>query len=180
MSSSVPDTRAAANPYAPPKVEAVIADTPAEIERRAHINHEASIKAIGRLYILGGIIGAALVVATALNQTSDALAMFMVGALMIASGAVGWGVVKLHRWARFPATALALLGLLGFPFGTLINAYFLWLLWGTKGRRIFREDYPDIVAATPDIKYRTSKIVWFFLVLLVLFFAAIVAISIMR
>jgi hypothetical protein len=169
-----------ANPYAPPKVEAVIADSPAEIERRAHINHEASIKAIGRLYILGGVLGAVIVVATAIYETGDPITMFGIGAVMVASGAVGWGVTRLQRWARFPATALAVFGLLGFPFGTIINAYFLWLLWGTKGRRIFLEDYADIVDVTPEIQYRTSKIVWFFVALLVLFVLAIIAISIMR
>ena len=45
------------NPYAAPSapVEDVSANAEAEAIRKAHINHEASVKAVGILYYLGGI-----------------------------------------------------------------------------------------------------------------------------
>jgi hypothetical protein len=53
------------------------------------------------------------------------------------------------------------------PIGTLINAYILYLVFSRKGRTILSEDYQQVIAATPHIKYKTSIIVWIFLGLLV-------------
>jgi hypothetical protein len=65
--------------------------------------------------------------------------------------------------ARVAAIVFAGIGLLGFPIGTLINGYILYLLLSQKGRRIFQPDYAHIVAATPEVKYRTSIVVWIIL-----------------
>jgi hypothetical protein len=59
------------------------------------------------------------------------------------------------------------LGLLGFPIGTAINAYILYLFLSKKGRTIFAPEYQAVIAATPEVKYRTSILVWIFLALLV-------------
>ncbi len=48
----------------------------------------------------------------------------------------------------------AFVTLLDFPIGTLISGYILYLLLSEKGRRIFRSDYAEIVAATPQIKFK--------------------------
>lgn len=132
-----------------------------------HLTHEASIKSIGRLYVLSGVLGIFLSLLLPIAEAASlALSVIPVIAVLVAIGGVGVAVVKLKRWARFPATFIAVIGLLGFPFGTLINGYFIWLVWSARGRRIFRADYADIVAATPHIKYRTSKIVLAFVFLL--------------
>jgi hypothetical protein len=62
---------------------------------------------------------------------------------------------------------LSALGLLGFPIGTLVNAYILYLYLSKKGRTIFAPEYKDVIAATPHVKYRTSIVVWVFLALVV-------------
>jgi hypothetical protein len=41
-------------------------------------------------------------------------------------------------------------------------------LLSRKGRRIFESDYPEIVAATPDVKSKTSIVVWIALIVLAL------------
>lgn len=168
------------NPYAPPKaqVEDVVplADE-AEAIRREHIQREASIRSIGTLYYLGG--GVMLLAAFAFpvlfagkQVPSLGLPEGLFAAIFLVLGVgslfVGRGLRALRPWARITATVLAILGLLRPPVGTLINVYILYLLFSEKGRRIFASDYPDIVAATPDIKAKTSMLIWVLLGILLL------------
>ena len=62
---------------------------------------------------------------------------------------------------------LAAIGLIGFPVGTLISAYILYLLGCQKGVQVFSDEYAEVIAATPHIKYRSSKLVIGLVVLLV-------------
>ena len=62
---------------------------------------------------------------------------------------------------------LAGIGLIGFPIGTLISAYILYLLGSQKGVQVFSDEYAEVIAATPHIKYRSSKLVIVLVVLLV-------------
>jgi len=165
----------ALNPYATPK--AVVADpvaSEAEVVRRTHITHEASIKSAGVLFILGGLgtlaMSAGLVIPAMANvedRPGFVVIGFAVAALGVAYVAYGWGLRALRAWARTPAIVLAAIGLLGFPIGTLINGYILWLVLSGKGRRIFAADYASIVEATPHVKYRTSAVAWIALGLIV-------------
>ena len=150
--------------------------------RRAHLNHEASVKAVGSLYFLGAIFAfLAAVVFLAIPFTRGSsdfpmLAGVAMAAIMAALGAlylwIARGLRSLSAVARIPAGVLAGLGLMGFPIGTLINGYILYLLFSRKGTMVFSDEYKDIIADTPDIKYRTSVIVWIFLGLVVLLFVA--------
>jgi hypothetical protein len=183
------------NPYAPPK--AVVADVTgavAEYEaiRRDYIEHEASVRSIGTLYYLGGglLLLAAVVMlpglATQMSEMSVAqvVLLVMLGVLYVGLGAlsilVARGLRQLKAWARITTIVLAAIGLLGFPIGTLINAYILYLLLSAKGKRIFEPDYAEIVAATPDVKYRTSIVVWLVLGLLVLLVASVFVAPLLR
>ena len=181
------------NPYAPPKaaVEDVVAFSgEAEEIRREHIQREAAIRSIGILYYIGGV--ALCVVALAALAGSNAglvgmgvkgkaplgfmgvfLLAFAVGALF-----VGRGLRKLRPWARIASIVMSILGLLNPPTGTLVNIYILYLLFSEKGRRIFESDYPEIVAATPDVKARTSIVVWVFVGLLVVALLAAVLVPV--
>ncbi|HWV92319.1 MAG TPA: hypothetical protein VNZ59_19765 [Burkholderiales bacterium] len=158
------------NPYAAPAapVADVSANAEADAIRRAHISHEASIKAVGFLYYLGGV-GVTLVAAASLLGANDA--SVMVTLLLIALGVgqffAGWAVRALRPWGRILGCVLSGLGLLGFPIGTVINAYILYLFLSKKGRTIFAPEYQAVIAATPEVKYRTSILVWIFLALLV-------------
>ena len=94
----------------------------------------------------------------------------------IAQMFAGWGVRAFRKWGRIVGCVLSALGLLGFPIGTIINGYILYLFLSKKGSTIFAPEYQEIVAATPHIKYRTSILVWIFLALLVVLVLAAVLI----
>jgi hypothetical protein len=91
---------------------------------------------------------------------------------------VGRGLRKLRPWARIASIVMSILGLLNPPTGTLVNIYILYLLFSEKGRRIFQSDYPEIVAATPDVKAKTSIVVWVFVGLLVVALLAAVLVPV--
>src|SRR5262245_48831376 len=141
------------NPYAPPKahVEDVSGATPdLERVRLEHIKHEGSVRAIGTLYYLGGALmllsGTAMI--TVVDPTEPMLRSLGVFYLVLGSVSVvvAWGLRRLRRWAGGASIVLSALTLFGFPIGTLLGGYFLYLLLSTKGRRIFAPDYLDIIA----------------------------------
>ncbi|MDX1927172.1 MAG: hypothetical protein SFV81_11680 [Pirellulaceae bacterium] len=182
-------TADAFNPYAP-SPSAMSSAVPAEGDeatRKAHLSHEASIKSIGVLYLLGAIIGflltvvylvggVAAFVTPSRNPGEGALAgavLIVVGILAGAFATVQFilaqGLRSLKPWSRIGGVVLSCIGLLGFPIGTLISAYFLYLLASQKGVYIFSPEYARVIAATPHIKYKTSIIVWILLGILVFF-----------
>jgi hypothetical protein len=165
-----------ASPYAPPaaRVDDVSASANPEAEaiRQAHISHEASIKSVGILYYLGSVFAIVAGVASMFGAQPDFLMVFIFVAVGVCGLFAGYGVRALRQWGRVVGCILAALGLLGFPVGTLINGYILYLFLSKKGRTIFAPEYQDVIAATPHVKYRTSIVVWF---ILALFIALMVA-----
>lgn len=177
------------NPYRAPTT--VDAPPPLEVDgeaaaiRREHLKHEASIQGIGSLYVLGGIclclIGlisfgtmASLPVNGQAGGNGFAFGLVIM-ILMLGIGALqfstGLGMRKVRPWVKIPATILAALGLLSFPVGTLINLYVLYLLHSKKGQVVLAESYQNIIAQTPEIKYKTSMIVKVLAVILFAFIA---------
>ena len=61
--------------------------------------------------------------------------------------------------------------LAGAVVGSIIPAYVLYLLLSAKGTMVFSPEYKRIIAETPHVKYRTSCIVWGFLVVLLVILA---------
>lgn len=170
------------NPFAPPTAEVADitgADPEAEAIRREHIKHEASIKSVGILYYLSGaFLGiAALAFVFVVDELPMGFGLGAIYAILAAfSIAVGHQLRALKPWARIAGIVLSIIGLFGFPLGTLINGYILYLLLSQKGRRIFQPDYLDIVAATPKVKYRTSIVVWIILGILLLAIVAAITV----
>jgi hypothetical protein len=178
------------NPYAAPTVEAVeVPATAAEAMRRQYLSHEASVKSIGSLYFLGAIflipiglflVGGTIFGAFAGEPDFPATVMIVVGFMYFAIGSLqavtAIGLRRLQPWARIVAAILSAFGLLAIPIGTLIAAYFLYLLLSEKGSVVFSEEYKQVIAETPHIKYRTSIIVVVLLgLLLFLLFMGIMA-----
>ena len=173
------------NPYAPPEARVDdVSDAPAGAEavRREYIKHEAAVRSIGVLYYFGGVatmfVSIALLAAIASGASNlNSVFIIVMAIVYLGLGAlsffVGRGIRQLASWARTTVTVLSVIGLLGFPIGTLINGYILYLLHCAKGKRIFEPDYAAIVAATPFVKYRTSIVVWILLGLVVLTIAAV-------
>lgn len=182
------------NPYQAPQIISASSFTeeigsPHEI-RRAHIQHEASVKSIGTLYYLGAFaltiwsFAAILtLVNTIITGPADVAtwgAMSAVPIVLVPLTILQWfaayGIKKLKPWGRIVGVILSAIGLLGFPIGTIISAYMLYLLLSKKGGTVFSPGYKEIIAATPDVKYKTSLIVWIVLgVFLLIIVAAIVS-----
>lgn len=164
----------------PPPVPAAPDDS--EAIRREHIKHEASVRSVGSLYLLGSILLTLIGVGGLLTAFGDSGETTTEGLPAVASVLfllfaalqfqVGRWLRALNPKAKIPATILAIIGLLGFPIGTLINAYILYLLNSKKGVTVFSAEYAAVRAATPHIQYKTSVIVWIFLGLLIALLAA--------
>ena len=172
------------NPYQAPAVQEVLAPaallTEAEEIRTQHLKHEASIKGVGFLYLLGGVaVALSLVGLFALFGKMSSLSGHamggrelivtgMLGLIGVAQFISGWGLRKLRPWAKVPAAVLAGLSLLSIPVGTLLGGYTLYLLFSAKGRVVLSPDYAEIVAQTPHLRYRTPLWIWIALLVILL------------
>ncbi len=176
------------NPYASPQSQVLEAQTASEDTRKLHLNYEANVKALGSLYYLYFSIFAFAFILALLGDVEPALSegLPLSQGMWIASLAflsVGFflfarGLRTFKPWSRIVAIVLSVLGLLAFPLGTLINLAVLYLLLSRKGSFVFTAEYQAVIADTPQIKYKTSIIVWIFvgllaLILLLIIFASI-------
>ncbi len=171
------------NPYASPTADltaSVSADPAireAETIRNKYISHEASLQSIGILYWLGCVMMILFLFVSVIgtffgtsNLSREAIHLAIIGViclpLLVLNGWLGYGFRKLDPRVRIPAGILSALGLIGFPIGTLISAYILYLIFSAKGKVVFSPEYKEIIRLTPHIKYRTSIIVWILLFIL--------------
>lgn len=178
----VPSAMPSANPYAAPAaVYSAVPGSFADAERIRHelVRHEAWVKVIGFLYLLAGsgmsIAALGMLMVGTVGQASASEGTGMIFAMVLFSVLVaalyfwiGFGLRRLDRKVRIAAILLAAIGLLGFPLGTLINAYFLYLLASDKGRRVLSPEYQQVVAATPHIRCKSPLLVVILVVLLLL------------
>jgi len=168
------------NPYQTPDVIEIAASPAEDAEaiRREHIKHEAQVKSIGGLYCLGAffmLFGAAGVV-TRYDQRSLIFSLLYV-LLIVLQLILGVGLRRLKPWARIGGIALSAVGLFAFPTGTIISLVVLLMLASKKSGVVFSKDYQAVIAATPHVKYKTSKVVWIALGLFVLVILAIALIG---
>ncbi len=147
----------------------------AEHIRQEHIRHEASVKSIGFLYLIGAVfmivIGLGNLAGASMPAPSSRRGLFL-GSVLLAFAALqiamGLGLRRLKPWTRTAAGVFSALGLLAIPLGTIINAYILYLLFSQKGKVVFSEAYQQVIAQTPQVRYRTSLVLWIALILLLL------------
>lgn len=174
-----PDIADPINPYAPTvSGGAVTPDlTDAENLRRTYLNHEASVKSIGTLYLLAAIfwvpIGLSMLApALFLEGGAANAAMLIIGFLYLGIGLLqgyaGLGLRRLTNAGRIFGIVFGIIGLIGVPIGTLISIYILYLLISQKGKVVFSDTYRQAIAQTPHIKYKTSIVVWILLGLVLL------------
>ena len=161
----------------------------AEATRNTYLAHEASVKSVGVLYYIGGavlfFIGINMLFGGFAELNGGRPEIFVGGGflllvLSVAQFWVGTGLRRLRPWARVPAGILSGLGLLGFPIGTIINGYILYLICSKKSTMVFSEEYQAIIKQTPHIKYRTSMVVWIFLGLILLVLVVGIAVAIFK
>lgn len=146
-------------------------DTPEDI-RNAHLNHETSLKSVGVLYYLGAVLLCFSTIGTFMDQSTTGGARIVIGLLLATFVVIYILVGRMFRAlspkAKTPGTLLSALGLLAFPIGTLINGYILYLIHSKKGKMVFSDEYKEVIAQTPNIKYKTPLLVWIFIALLIL------------
>ncbi len=94
--------------------------------------------------------------------------------LGLLQGYAGLGLRRLTNSGRVLGIVFGVIGLIGFPIGTLISLYILYLLLSQKGKTVCSEHYRQVVAQTPHIKYKTSMVVWVLLGLVFLLIALVV------
>lgn len=168
------------NPYAAPQSQVLQATPQAELERMQHINTEATIKSVGLLYYLGAfaliLMGAA---GLSGSNLEEGVPPQLMGAIFLALGAgqgvVGYGLRRLRGWARIPTVIFSCIGLVGFPVGTLINAYILVKVLGKQGQFVMTPEYQEIIAATPHVKRKTSIVALVLLAVLIIVLIGIIA-----
>ncbi|MCW1883480.1 hypothetical protein OKA04_01990 [Luteolibacter flavescens] len=169
------------NPYQAPVVEDISAlavpSAGLEVIRVAHIKHEASIRAVGYLYLIGALMNVFfLVVLLAGNETLAARENAstywpLAGAfvtLAIICFTAGIGLRRLRPWSKIPAAVIAAISFVYAPIGTLIGICILYLIFCTKGRMVLSPAYADIVVQTPHIRGRSPVWIWIILLVLVL------------
>ncbi len=171
------------NPYAAP--ESVITPIPvfnsdAEQIRQAHLSHEASVKSVGTLYYLGAIILLLVLLTSAVpvipllgSMGGYEIALVLGGGLLIfALIVLQWklatGLRQLRPWVRIPTIVLSIIGLIGFPLGTLLSAYILYLMFAAKSKMVFSPEYQQVIIDTPQIRYRSSVLKTVLVVILIL------------
>ena len=101
--------------------------------------------------VLVGVLGAIGNDPTAEFWTSFGM-LTGVGFLLLfgaASVVVGWGLLVMKSWARWLAIILAILGLFGFPIGTVIGILIIWYLFKDEVKDAFEaaEETPMIEEA---------------------------------
>lgn len=140
--------------------EASLPNSSAAQMRRANLKHERAVRSIGILYYFSAALWL-LFGTTAFRNPSTGGKMGGLFMVLLAAGFIGLGrgLSRLKPQARRPAIILACVGLIGFPIGTIINAYVLYLLCGQSGKTMFSPQYQQVVELTPDIQCRTSLIV---------------------
>ncbi len=181
--SPYPGAHGAVDPYAPPRASITpgapedLAD--AEVIRRQLIRHETSVRSIGTLYLFGAGTMALLAVSllgVSLSVMEDgdsgvSLGIGLLYALLAAlSFYLGLGLRRLQPKVRTGVTILSGFGLLGFPVGTLVNGYILYLIHCQKGKRVMSAEYQAVIAQTPHIKYRTPLWLIILALLVIAFF----------
>jgi hypothetical protein len=172
------------NPYQTPAVADVAATSlSSDIRemREKHIKHEASLKAVGFLCILGGVVllgsfafvSIETIAAGSLAESPAMGLLFAVGfgTLQLISGI---GLRQLRGWSRIPAAMVAAVSMFAIPIGTIVGIYILYLLFIPKGSKVLSAEYRDIVALTPDIRYRTPRWFWILVLAVMLILAGLV------
>lgn len=164
------------DPYTPPRSDVSgAAEVPDAVRiRTEHLHTERYLRAFGRLFLLGAVvaIGSTALLARTLaagDPVPAELALLAVSVgVGLASTWTGWMLATLNPRGRVPALVLSALALFSPPVGTVTGGLVLYLLMTEKGRFVLSEEYAAIRAATPEVRARTSPVVWVVLGLMAL------------
>ena len=185
MNSNDPTTPHYQNPYESPTTQSFDGGFSTDLGdfeqiRQYHLSHEASIRSFGLLYWFGGgvmlFLGGAMIVQSLMDildqrQIGFPFEIIMISAVYIVVGllqiTVARGIRKFTPNGKIGGIIFGMIGLMGFPIGTLLCGYMLYLLLSAKGKFIFSPQYQQVLKATPHIVYK-NRIVWLLLIIVVL------------
>ena len=174
------------NPFEPPKAEI---ETQAdgleylEADRQAHIAREKSLRTLGWLNLIGSgmsiIIGFAFILLGEPEGVDMGAWDFVVGLMAGILGLwVGWALLKLRKEAQIGIVIQFVIALPGlFEIGgigvwaLLLNVLFLYLVFSSRGKRVLKPDYKEVIRQTPHVRYRTPFWLWAILFVLLAFLA---------
>ena len=96
------------------------------------------------MLIFGGVLAAvaaegeadAAIALPIIGLTGTALVTFL-AVLSLPAFIVGLGLCRLKPWARIGGIIVAIMSLFGFPFGTALGIYGLWVLFAKDTERLF-------------------------------------------
>ncbi|APZ96201.1 hypothetical protein [Fuerstiella marisgermanici] len=139
------------NPFqAPQSIDEAGSHAGSHVEevRRKHLSHEASLKSVGTLYLLGGGLtllglfwGLAITMSGGRGRppsgSTDLTIFILPFALAVMQLVTAVGLRRLRPWARITSGILSALSLFWIPLGTIMGAYILYLLLSAKGRMVF-------------------------------------------
>ena len=171
------------NPYVAPTTDpSPIPDLASDAERirRDHITHEMSIRTIGILFLISTAVSLLMIFGFLFGQIITTLDAVVYGVTGIAGLVLGIGLRRLDARVRIPSAVFCGFGLLWVPIGTVVNAYFIYLLLCAKGRTVFSENYKHVIEQTPHVRHRTSVFIWVVFLVLVLVLVALVANAVLR
>jgi hypothetical protein len=121
------------------------------IDTVAWINIASGALGVLMALLVGGIIGGVgLFTGDAASAGILALIAAFVavlfGLLSVPALVGGWGLLRRKPWARMLVLIVSFLSLPGFPIGTLIGAYSIWVLMSDESRQILsgRDSYPPL------------------------------------
>ena len=176
------DQPPASNPFAAPTADISVQPetglSPEETIRNQYLRHEHNIKSIGSLFLLSSIVSGFITVSSVITAIiagvrGDVLSVVVgigiFAAIFTAQVSAGIGLHRLSPKSRIPAAILATLMLIGIPVGTILGVVFLYLLFSKEKQVRVQRRISQIVAATPHIKLKTSKLLVIVLLVLVAF-----------
>ena len=133
--------------------------------RKKYLKTEAAFNTIGIAFFGIAVVLGVVMIATSIvglrlgNQGTVLVSSALFIPIVLANVMIGQGLRKLESWARIPSTFVSLLLLVHLPIGTLIGGATLFLVYSEQGKRVFSDEYRQVMQATPDIKHK-SHFTW--------------------
>ena len=123
------------------------------------------------LFLGGAMIVQSLMEILDQRQIGFPFEIIMISAVYIVVGllqiTVARGIRKFTPNGKIGGIIFGMIGLIGFPIGTLLSGYMLYVLLSAKGKVIFSPQYQEVLKATPHIVYK-NRIVLLLLIIVVL------------
>ena len=96
---------------------------------------------------VAGIVGAsgdpeAAVAVPIIGLTGTALVVFLL-LTSLPGVVIGIGLLRLRPWSRIAGIVISIIALMMIPFGTIVGAYGLWVLFSKDTERLFMTSVPQ-------------------------------------